>query len=159
MRHLVCRFASYIKHKERGKKDRRAIASGTPFLRMLLYVVELFHLELSKQIPGSTISIGGEEKKAKILNNLNNSTLATSLAGIAVQGTEDATKWNECMSPGAFAVMHKYLFDEGTRVRLGLKGVSEYGKLFSHISILCNMFQVWKEIQIGPGVLVSNSRS
>lgn len=65
MRQIVCRFASYIKHKERGKKDRRAIASGTAFLRMLLYVVEMFHLELAKQIPGNTISIGGEEEKGK----------------------------------------------------------------------------------------------
>lgn len=159
MKQVVCRFASYIKHKERGKKDRRAIASGTPFLRMLLYVVEMFHLELAKQIPGNTISIGGEEKKAKILNNLNNNTLNTGLAAVATQGTEDATKWNECMSPGAFAIMHYYLFDPMTRSRLGLKKISEYGKLFSQISILCNMFQVWKEIQIGPGVLVTNENS
>lgn len=159
MKQMVFRFASYIKHKKRGKKDRRDIASGTPFLRMLPYVVEMFHLDLAKQIPGNTISIGGEEKKAKILNNLNNNTLNAGLAAVATQGTEDATKWNECMSPGAFALMHTYLFDPHTRVRLGLPKVSEYGKLFSHVSVFCNIFQVWKEIQIGPGVVVTDNNA
>lgn len=119
----------------------------------------MFHLELSKQIPGSTISIGGEEKKAKILNNLNNRSLNTGIAKVVTQVTEDATKWNECMSPGAFATMHIYFFDKHTRIRLGLNKVSEYGVLFSKIAVLCNLFQVWKEIQIGPGVLVSNCDS
>lgn len=59
MREYCCRFASYIKHKERGKKDRRAIASPGMFMRKPLQIVEAFHLQLSKQIPGSTISIGG----------------------------------------------------------------------------------------------------
>lgn len=42
---LTCRFASYIKNKERGKKDRRAIASGTMFLRAFLHVMELNSLK------------------------------------------------------------------------------------------------------------------
>lgn len=70
MLQLTTRFASYLKHKERGKKDRRAIASAGMILRMFLHIIEEFHLALAKELPGSTISIGGEEKKAKITSNL-----------------------------------------------------------------------------------------
>lgn len=72
-------FCSYIKHAERGKLKRRAIASGSPALRMHLKIIEEFHLKLAKKIPGSTISIGGEEKKRKILNELQMSTLKKNL--------------------------------------------------------------------------------
>ncbi|CAH0730581.1 unnamed protein product, partial [Brenthis ino] len=72
------------------------------------------------------------------------------------QGTEHATKWNECVSPGAFAIMHKFLFDESTRLRLGLPRTNEYGRLFSKIAGMGNFLQIWKEIQLGQGVLVSN---
>lgn len=60
MLRLTTRFASYIKHKERGKKDRRAICSAGMFLRMFLKVIEDLHLLISTDIKGSTISIGGE---------------------------------------------------------------------------------------------------
>lgn len=88
---IVCGFASYIKHKERGKKDRRAIASATLLLRPFLHMIEAFHLELSQDLPGSTISIGGEEKKAKITSNMEITTFDTDLATHVSQGTEDAT--------------------------------------------------------------------
>lgn len=58
-------FCSYIKHGERGKKDRRAIASGSVALRLHLKVIEEFHLKLSKEVSESTISIGGEERREK----------------------------------------------------------------------------------------------
>jgi len=63
---LARSFCSSLKHLERGKKARRAIASPSMFLRMMLHIVEDFHLELGKVIEGSTISIGGEAKKVKI---------------------------------------------------------------------------------------------
>lgn len=37
---LARSFCSYIKHGERGKKDRRAIASANPILRMFLHIIE-----------------------------------------------------------------------------------------------------------------------
>jgi hypothetical protein len=113
MQEITCRFASYIKHKERGKKDRRAIASGTMFLRAFLHIMELNSLKLSEHLPGSTISIGGEEKKAKITNNLEECMLSNGIATHICQGTEDATKWNECLSPGIFALTHIYLCGNG----------------------------------------------
>ena len=45
---LLRRFASYIKHNERAKKDRRVISSAGMGLRMFLYIIEEFHLELAK---------------------------------------------------------------------------------------------------------------
>nr|QMP82248.1 polymerase PB1 [Phasmatodean orthomyxo-related virus OKIAV172] len=144
-------FASYIKHKERGKKDRRAIASAGMILRMFLYIIEEFHLLLGREIPGSTISIGGEEKKAKIINNLNESVLPNHGSIIEIQGTEDATKWNECLSPAAFGMMHKIFFDEGIREELDLPAPSENGKLFSMIALSGHFIMAIKRIQMGPG--------
>lgn len=59
---LARSFCSYIKHGERAKLNRRAIASANPILRMFLYAIEEFHLRLSKLMLGSTIGVGGEEK-------------------------------------------------------------------------------------------------
>lgn len=156
MQELACRFASYIKHKERGKKDRRAIASGTMFIRAFLHIMEMNSLKLSEHLPGSTISIGGEEKKAKITNNLEECMLSEGIATHICQGTEDATKWNECLSPGILALVHYYLYDVDTRLKLGLPRPSEYGILFSRICLVGHLFQAWKEIQIGPGVMIEN---
>lgn len=112
---IASRFASYIKHKERGKKDRRAIASPGMILRMYLYVIEEFHLELGKVLPGSTISIGGERKKAKIIDQIHSTLQGAIYVEHLIQMTEDASKWNECLAPSAFATMHRILFDPEVR--------------------------------------------
>jgi hypothetical protein len=83
---------------------------------MFLHNIEEFHLELGKEIPGSTISIGGDEKKTKILMTFNAAMLEGTQASHIIQGTEDATKFNECLSPSSFALMHKFFFDEDTRI-------------------------------------------
>lgn len=153
---LTFRFASYIKHKERGKKDRRAICSAGMFLRMFLKVIEDLHLLISSDVKGSTISIGGEMKKMKIDNHLTVRSLAGDTAPFVTQGTEDATKWNECLAPGAFAMMHRYLFDSDTRTSLGLPCPSSWGKLWSSLTVVGNFFMSMKEIQIGAGLQVRN---
>lgn len=127
MMDLTRRYASYIKHKERGKKDRRAICSAGMFMRMFLKIMEDSHLEISKTLGGSTISIGGEEKKLKIANILTSRDLEGGTAGSVTQGTEDATKWNECLSPAVFALMHLYLFDDQVRFDCGKKPASQWG--------------------------------
>lgn len=66
---LTTRFASYLKYKERGKKDKKAIASAGMILKMFLYTIEEFHLELAKELPGSTISTGAEKMKKKESQN------------------------------------------------------------------------------------------
>jgi len=57
------------RHLDRGKKARRVVASPSMFLRMLLHIVEDFHLKLGKVMEGSTISIGEEAKKVKTIGN------------------------------------------------------------------------------------------
>lgn len=64
---LATGFASYLKHKERGKKDGRAIASANMIMRMFLHITEDFHLTLSDNTTGPTISKGGEDKKRCII--------------------------------------------------------------------------------------------
>lgn len=63
-------FCSYLKHGERAKLDRPAIASANMILRGFLYAIEELHLQLSKRIPGSTIGVGGEEKKKRITTSM-----------------------------------------------------------------------------------------
>lgn len=150
-------FCSYIKHGERGKKDRRAIASANIPLRMLLYIIEAFHLELGKIIPGSTISIGGEEKKMKI----NRELFATSSKMVSgepsfLQATEDATKWNECMNPMLFGLIHHEFFSEENREDLGLPPPNDEEKLFMKICLLTFSIMSVKRINLGPGVIISN---
>lgn len=157
MLRLTTRFASYIKHKERGKKDRLAICSAGMFLRMFLKVIEDLHLLISTDDKGSTISIGGELKKMKIANHLTVGSLAGGgTAPFVTQGTEDATKWNECLPPGAFTMMHRYLVDSETRTSLGLPSPSSWGKLWSSLAVGGNFFMSLKEIQIGSGLQVRN---
>lgn len=74
-----------------------------------------------------------------------------------MQGTEDATKWNECLAPGAFALMHRYLFDTDPRVKMGLLAPS-WGKLWSSLAITGNFFMSLKEIQIGQGLQIMNEK-
>lgn len=153
---LLRRFASYIKHKERGKMDRRAIASAGMGLRVFFHAIEEFHLALAKHMEGSTISIGGEEKKAKIAANLATDQLEEGRSTVSCQGTEDASKWNECLAPSAFAIMHTYFFDDGLRQMLNLPRPNENGKLLSKIMCAGNFIMSVKQVQLGQGVQVHN---
>nr|AJG39087.1 PB1 [Shayang Spider Virus 3] len=100
---MATEFCSYLKSKERSKLKRRAIASANMILRMFFEIIERFHLKLGKKIAGSTISQGGIEKQDKIMSSL--SLLARK--NYSVLATEDATKWNECLAPAGFYVMHE----------------------------------------------------
>lgn len=155
---ISTRFASYLKHKERGKKDRTAIASANMILRMFLHIIEELHLELAKHIEGATISMGGDEKKAKISNNLSNASLQFGPATHKCQGTEDATKWKECLAPSLFALIHNFFFDPHIRRRLDVKQPSKFGELFSKISVAGNFLMAMKEIQIGKGLKVYSEK-
>ena len=77
-------------------------------LRMFLHIIEEVHLALGKKIDESTISIGGEEKKCRPTNVLHGFSL-TPNEGIYIQATEDATKWNECLSPALFDLLVEVL--------------------------------------------------
>ena len=76
-------FWAYLKSKERGRLNRRGIAS-----------------------PIST----GEEKKAKIIAELSTINSFTNGTTLLTQ-TEDKTKFNECLAPEAFYFLHHILLD------------------------------------------------
>lgn len=150
-------FCSYIKHAERGKKDRRAIASGSMAMRAHLKVIEEFHLRLSKLVPGSTISIGGEEKKKKIINELQMSSLKEGFATCySLQATEDATKWNECLNPLLFAMIHNCWFDDNVRISCSLPKVTDDEKAFEKICRMGFYYLSIKRIHLGIGFLLEN---
>lgn len=132
MMDLARSFCSYLKHGERAKLKRRAIASANPILRMFITLIEDVHLGMAKDLEGATISIGGEEKKNKI-----NATLQSSgrreEKWSAFLSTQDMTKWNECLSADLFALFHHVMLDDELRLELELPRISQYGKLFREI--------------------------
>lgn len=150
MFNLSREFCSYIKHGERAKLNRRAIASPNMIKRMFLKIVETVHLKLSKTLPGSTISIGGEEKKNKISDNLVSADTA-SISCHKLQATQDATKWNECLSPETFLMMHRTFYDPGTRRELGLPPPTDMESLFLKIAEASHWILANKTITLGEG--------
>lgn len=82
------------------------------------------------------------------LKNIPSSTIS--------QGTQDASKWNECLAPSAFALMHRFFFNDSVRNKLGLKKATEMGKLFSRITVTGNFLMACKQVQLGPGVHIVN---
>lgn len=101
------------------------------------------------------ISIG--EKRRKMISEMSAGTMGYQNE-ISLQATQDATKWNECLNPSTFAMMHWYLFDDQIRDQLSLPRASEQGKLFSQIACAGNLLMAIKMITLGEGVLVSNEK-
>lgn len=149
---LMRSFCSYIKHAERAHLKRRAIASPSIPLRAMFLVVEDFHLKLGKLIPGSTISIGGEEKKRKITSTMNS---ASDLEGaiFSLQATEDATRWNECLSAAGFGILCYAFFDNDNRLANGLREVTEELKLMGKITMCAHFILSIKRITLGDGLM------
>lgn len=158
MFNLASEFCSYIKHGERAKLKRRAIASPNMIKRMFFKIIEQFHLDLSKDLQGSTISIGGEEKKRKIVTNLSS---ATTLAPTKIkkQATQDATKWNECLSPECFLMMHRTFFDESVRIELNLPKPTDMETLFLRMCEASHLILANKRITFGEDNQVSTRMS
>lgn len=122
---LATGLASYLKHKERGKKDGRAIASANMIMRMFLHITEDFHLNLSNRTTGPTMSRGGEDKKRCIIVASNSAYLATQSDARISIGTEDVTKLNECVQPPSFGVKHETMFNAAIRKEYRLPPPSE----------------------------------
>ncbi|URQ09139.1 replicase PB1 [Halyomorpha halys orthomyxo-like virus 1] len=142
-------FCSYIKHGERGKRERRAIASANIGLRMFFHIIEDFHLRLGKILSGSTISIGGEEKKVKITTNLNAATLTSHENNYKLQATQDATKFNECLSSECFAMMHLTFFSDQVRDELMLPRCTPNERLFLKLCLSSHFLLAIKMITLG----------
>lgn len=148
---LIRSFCSYIKHGERGHLNRRAIASPNVFLRALFFIVENFHLKLGKQVDGSTISIGGELKKAKIASTMNSCRIDAN-SYYVLQATQDASKWNECLSPPAFGMMSRTFFNDEVREMNNLAPMTEDERLFGAICEASHFILAIKMITLGEGL-------
>nr|AJG39088.1 PB1 [Shuangao Insect Virus 4] len=148
---LMRSFCSYIKHGERAHLKRRAIASPSMGLRGFFLVCEEFHLLLSKEIPGGTISQGGEDKKIKIISTMNTASVDSS-SKVLLQSTQDATKWNECLSASAFGMMMKTFFDDDIREELGVAAMTPNERLFYLINMTSHFILSIKRITLGKGM-------
>nr|QRW42568.1 MAG: polymerase PB1 [Astopletus virus] len=153
----LCRsFCSYIKHAERGHLTRRAIASPNVFLRGMFHVIEDFHLKLGEVIDGSTISIGGERKKAKIATTMEKCG-TDSDARLVIQATQDATKWNECLSAAAFGVMSHTFFSPQIREELRLPEPSFEELVMLKLCLSAHFILAIKMITLGDGLQGTSS--
>lgn len=152
-------FCAYLKSKERGKLERRAIASANMVLRAHLHIVEKFHLLLSTKLPGSVIGVGGEEKKNKILEVLGSLKGFMGEGTTTLQATEDVTKYNECLAPECFALFHYMIMDNNLRKKLGLPSLPD--ELLALLDIFTHTFYLLanKRIWMGKGHLVANRTS
>lgn len=152
-------FCAYLKSKERGKLERRAIASANMILRAHLHVVEKLHLLISQTLPGSVIGVGGEEKKNKILDVLNSIQGFKGPGTTTLQATEDITKYNECLAPECFALFHDIIMDNQVREKLGIPAVPEelspLRTIFLHTFYLLANKRIW----LGKGHSVTNDNS
>lgn len=150
-------FCSYIKQGERGRQTRRAISSANVLLRMFLYATEHFHLELAKDVAGNTISIGGQEKMNKIESTLAAASLPSQVGNLFVQlATEDATKWNETLSPLLFFLMHQILFNDEVRAKYLLPPVNDRERMMLKIFDATFTLMSLKRIYLGIGINAEN---
>uniref|UniRef100_A0AAT9JFP7 RNA-directed RNA polymerase catalytic subunit n=1 Tax=Cryptocercus meridianus orthomyxovirus 1 TaxID=3133492 RepID=A0AAT9JFP7_9ORTO len=147
---LIRSFCGYNKSGERAHLKRRAIASPSIGMRAFLYIVEDFHLKLGKKIEGSTISIGGDEKKMKIIGTMNSAKVDPH-SKVILQSTQDATKWNECLSPSGFGMMSMTFFNDEVREELGLRKMNENEKAFGKICLSSHFLLSLKRIYLGSG--------
>nr|AJG39084.1 PB1 [Jingshan Fly Virus 1]APG77897.1 polymerase PB1 [Jingshan Fly Virus 1] len=148
---LIRSFCGYNKSGERAHLKRRAIASPSIPLRAFLLILEEFHLKLGKRIRGSTISIGGDEKKMKIINTMNSANTDPD-STVTLQATQDATKWNECLSASGFCMMSKTFFDPEVRRELRLPPPTNNELLFLKICETSHFFLAIKRIFLGNGL-------
>nr|AJG39094.1 PB1 [Wuhan Mosquito Virus 6] len=144
-------FCTYLKNAERSHLQRRAIASPNIIKRAFLYVIEEVHLRFSKKIEGSTISFGGEEKKNKISETVE-SLFCHGKHTLRMQGTEDATKWNETLSAALFGMVHKTMLDDPTRVKFGLPKMTEQERIYLRLCMASHFILAIKRVTLGPGL-------
>lgn len=144
-------FCTYIKHGERSHLERRAIASPNIIKRAFLSIIEEVHGRLGKLVEGSTISIGGEEKKNKIISTVE-SLLADAEKLIRKQGTEDATKWNETLSAALFGMIQKTFLDPQSRRSIGLPPPTKFEEVYHDLAMSSHFILSIKRVTLGPGL-------
>nr|UUT42627.1 MAG: polymerase PB1 [Thogotovirus thogotoense] len=87
------------KHLERGRLNRRTIATPSMLIRGFVKIVEDAAREILENIPTSGVPVGGEEKLAKLASK---QTFHTQVTG---ELSGDQEKFNECLDPDAMRLM------------------------------------------------------
>nr|AVM87635.1 PB1 [Wenling hagfish influenza virus] len=93
-----------VKGKERGKINKRAIATAGMPMRAMNLLIEAFARVLCEKSEESGLPVGGNRKKAKLRSMVNKAWLdSEGLKSACLSG--DNTKWNETQQPQAFATI------------------------------------------------------
>nr|UYX69296.1 PB1 [Tiliqua thogotovirus] len=96
------------KHLERGRLNRRTIATPGMLLRGFVKVVEEAASVLLENVPTSGVPVGGEEKLAKL------SSKQTSSKAVTGELSGDQEKFNECLDPDAMRTMWTIFLQEAS---------------------------------------------
>lgn len=92
---------------------------------------------------------GGDEKKAKIGGMLPKAVLPGE--SWTLQGTQDATKWNECMSPQGLALLCLVMFAKIERKKANQEEPNKVEKVFLYISLFAFYYLARKRVLMGEG--------
>ncbi|BBD20265.1 polymerase basic subunit 1 [Oz virus] len=95
----TCTLGTMWKHLERGRLNRRTIATPSMLARGFVKVVEDAARVLLEAMPSSGVPVGGEEKLAKLSSKLE------SVAEVTGELSGDQEKFNECLDPDAMRLM------------------------------------------------------
>lgn len=131
------------KHKERGKLNRRCIATPSMLARGHLLVLETLSKNICRRLPNTGIPVGGNEKKGKMYDILNDPRLSNCKQTMEITG--DNTKWNECLSSNAMDDM----------LDVFLSGAKAQPDLRILIRNALQIFQI-KRIVYGTGICFMN---
>uniref|UniRef100_A0A140H4W7 RNA-directed RNA polymerase catalytic subunit n=1 Tax=Bourbon virus TaxID=1618189 RepID=A0A140H4W7_9ORTO len=95
----MCTLGTMWKHLERGRLNRRTIATPSMLVRGFVKVVEDAARVLLECLPSSGVPVGGEEKLAKLSSKLE------TVAEVTGELSGDQEKFNECLDPDAMRIM------------------------------------------------------
>ncbi|QFR36189.1 polymerase sub-unit PB1 [Thailand tick thogotovirus] len=95
----TCTLGTMWKHLERGRLNRRTIATPSMLARGFVKVVEDAARVVLEALPSSGVPVGGEEKLAKLASKLE------SVADVTGELSGDQEKFNECLDPDAMRLM------------------------------------------------------
>lgn len=74
----------------------------------------------------------------------------------SLKSTEDATKWNECLNPLLFALVHKCWFDNTVRIKNNMPLVTDDQETFENICRMGFYYLLIKRIHLGIGFILEN---
>nr|BAV18492.1 polymerase 1 [Influenza C virus (C/California/78)] len=133
------------KDGERGKLQRRAIATPGMIVRPFSKIVETVAQKICEKLKESGLPVGGNEKKAKLKTTVTSLNARMNSDQFAVNITGDNSKWNECQQPEAYLALLAYITKDSSDLMKDLCSVAPV--------LFCNKF-----VKLGQGIRLSNKR-